>query len=168
MKAWLGILTTAVVLLTAGLVVGLVTLNADVQKLDAQLSDVVSGHGGGDAAWPVAPDATTVPTLDAHIVGTSATSSTLAVTITVRFSGPADLLAEPPVLRGGSGKLYGATPDSLSQARFAFLDLVSEGSATAAFVFQGAIDTKESLTLVFNPGHRTADVVAPKRQVKIR
>jgi hypothetical protein len=168
MKAWLGILTAALVLLTAGLVVGLATLNADVQKLDAQLSDAIGGRDSGDAAWPVAPDATAVPTLDARIVGTSATSSTLAVTITVRFSGPADLLAEPPVLRGGSGKLYGATPDSLSQARFAFLDLVSKGYATAAFVFQGAIDTKESLTLVFNSGHRATDVVAPKRQVQIR
>ncbi len=168
MKAWLGIVTVAVVLLTAGLVVGLVTLNADVQKLDAQLSDVVSECGGGDAAWPVASDATAVPTLDARIVGTSATSSTFAVTVTVRFSGPADLLAEPPVLQGGSGRLYPATPDSLSQARFAFLDLVSKGSATAAFAFQGATDKKESLTLVFNSGHRTTDGVAPKRQVQIR
>ena len=168
MKAWLGIVTAAVVLLTAGLVVGLVTLNADVQKLDAQLSEVISGRGDDDAAWPIAPEATAVPALDAHIVGTSATSSTFAVTVTVRFSGPADLLADPPVLQGGSGKLYPATPDSLSQARFAFLDLVSKGSATATFVFQGATDKKESLTLVFNPGHRTTDGVAPKRQVQIR
>ncbi len=168
MKVWLGILTAAVVLLTAGLVVGLVTLNTDIQKLDAQLSDVLGGRGNSDAAWPVAPEATAVPTLDAHIIGTSATSSTLVVTLTVRFSGPADLLADPPVLRGASGKLYPATSDSLSQAHFAFLDLVSKGSATTVFVFQGATDAKESLILVFNPSHRSTDIIAPRREVLVR
>jgi hypothetical protein len=167
MKVWLGILTAALVLLTAGLVVGLATLNADIQKLDAQLSDVIGGSSG-DAAWPVAPEATSVPALDAHIVGTSATSSTLAVTVTVRCSGPVDLLADPPVLQGASGKLHPATPDSLSQARFAFLDLVSKGSATATFVFQGAPDTKESLILVFNPSHRSTDIIAPRREVLVK
>ena len=59
MKAWLGILTAAVVLLTAGLVVGLVTLNADVQKLDAQLSDMLfntrkAWAGGEERFWQIA------------------------------------------------------------------------------------------------------------------
>jgi len=167
MKAWSGILTVVVIVLMAGLIVGLSALNADIQRLDAQLSEL-KGSSGDPASLSGAPSTLPepAPALDARIVSTSATTTTFAVTVTARFSGPADLLAEPPVLQGA--KTYPVTPESLGRARFAFLDLVSKGETTAAFVFSGSPAPQESLTLVFNPSRRAADAVSPRREIKIR
>jgi len=167
MKVWLSLLTVVVVLLTAGLIVGLASLNADLARLDSQLAEWKSAGASDALAVPDDPQARAVTPLEARILGTSATSSTFALTVTVRFAGPADLLAGPPVLRGG-GKTWPVTPESLAQARFAFLDLVSKGAATATLVFQGVPDAKESLTLVFNPHRRPTDIVAPGREVRVR
>ena len=169
MKVWLGSVTTVLVVVAVGLVVGLTTLNHDIMRLDAQLSEM---KGSAESGAPVLPSVSapqSLPALEANIVATSSTTSTFAVTVTVRpvGSGPADLLAEPPVLQG-NGKTYPATPESAAQARFAFLDLVTQGQATTQLVFQGAPAAGEPLTLIFNPGRRATDLVAPRREVRVR
>ena len=169
MRIWLGSVTAVLVVVAAGLIVGLVTLNHDIMRLDAQLSEMKGADVGSEPALSGVPAPQSSPALEAKIVATASTTSTFVLTVTVRpvGSGPADLLAEPPVLQG-NGKTYQATPDSVSQARFAFLDLVTKNQATTKLVFQGAPAAGEPLTLIFNPGRRATDLVAPRREVRVR
>ncbi len=167
MKIWLGIVTAVLVVVTAGIIVGLTTLNHDITRLDAQLSEMKEAGVGSAPILSGVPAPQSPGALEANIVATASTTSTFALTVTVHFSGPADLLAEPPVLQG-NGKTYPATPESAAQARFAFLDLVTKGQATTRLVFQGAPAASELLTLIFNPGRRATDIVAPRREVRVR
>lgn len=78
---------------------------------------------------------------------------------------PGDLLFEPPVLRVG-GKDYPPTADSMEAARFALLDAITDGRASAEFVFAEAPESGRGL-LVFNPSSRESSIVDPKIEVEV-
>ncbi len=104
------------------------------------------------------------------IAGARALSGTLAMTVTVRASGPGDLLYEAPQVMAESGRAYPITGDSLKNARLAFLDLVTGGQATAQLTFTGApaLDGGDGLMLVFNPNRTPVDAyIAPRIEVPI-
>ncbi|HEY77198.1 MAG TPA: hypothetical protein G4O00_13660 [Thermoflexia bacterium] len=101
------------------------------------------------------------------IAGVRVLSDTLAMTVTVRSSGAGDLLYEPPVLVDEAGQVYQVTPDSLEEARLAFLDLVTRGQAEAELVFFGAPPKGTRLVLVFNPGQQPGDIIAPRVEVGV-
>lgn len=177
---WLGVLTGAVVVLIIGVVIGIAALASDVAQLEEQMTALKSGSvsngarasDGALALPPVGSALKPTPMLgsafNAQIDGLSVTSNTLVVSLTVQFSGPADLLYQPPVVRGASGQTYAVAPESLKSARFAFLDLTTQGQATAVLVFQPAPVAKEALTLVFNPTMPAGDAVAPRIEVVLR
>lgn len=98
--------------------------------------------------------------------GVSVVSDTLVLTVTVRSSGVGELLYEPPVVTDGARE-YPATGESLEKARFAFLDLVTKGTATARLEFSPAPDPGGRLTLVFNPGQRPEDPLTPRMEVPV-
>ncbi len=95
--------------------------------------------------------------VQASLAGVKALSDTVVMTVTVRASGSGDLLHEPPELVGGDGNTYPITSESLEQARFAFLDLVTKGQSTTLLVFSGIPAEGERLTLIFNPHQTAAD-----------
>ncbi len=174
---WLSMLTGAVVVLIIGTIVGLAALGTDVAQLDAQVTSLRFGgkQDGGSTPLPSASSVlkatpvsgSTSSAFKAQLDGLSVTASELVVSLTVQFNGPADLLYQPPVVRGVKGT-YAVTPDSLKSARFAFLDLTTSGQATARFVFQPAPAAKEALTLVFNSTMPVGDVIAPRIEVVLR
>lgn len=100
------------------------------------------------------------------IGGVAVLSDTLVLTVTVRMSGAGDLLYEPPVVTDGSQE-YAITGESLERARFAFLDLVTKGAATARLEFSPAPDPGRRLTLIFNPGRRPEDPITPRVEVPV-
>ena len=83
--------------------------------------DAAAGHSG-----------TTPTNFNAQIDELSTISKTLRVGLTVQFSGPSDLLYQPPLVRDAQGATYRITPDSLKAARLALLDLTTAGQATAS------------------------------------
>jgi hypothetical protein len=102
------------------------------------------------------------------IAGARVLSGTLAMTVTVRSTGPGDLLYEAPQVVTGAGRVYQITGESLRDARLAFLDLVTGGQATAQLTFTGAPALDGGLTLVFNPNRTPADAyIAPRIEVPI-
>ncbi len=175
---WLSVLTGAVVMVIIGIVIGIAALASDVTQLDEQVTALKFGEksDGGSTMLPSAsttlkptPVSGSMPSaFKAQIDGLSVIASGLAVTLTVQFSGPADLLYQPPIVRGAKSASYPITPDSLKAARFAFLDLTTRGQATAQFVFQPMPVAKEALTLVFNPTMPVSDAVAPRIEVVLR
>ena len=180
---WLGVLTGAVVVVIIGVVIGIAALASDIAQLDKQVTALkfsdISAGASTDGGLTMLPSASTAlkPTpvsgstqlaFKAQIDGMSVTASGLAVTLTVQFSGPADLLYQPPIVRGAESAAYTITPESLKAARFAFLDLTTRGQATAQFVVQPAPAAKEALTLVFNPTMPVGDAVAPRIEVVLR
>ena len=180
---WLSVVTGAVVVVIIGVIVGLAALASDVAQLDEQVtalkfSDISAGastDGGltmlpsaGTALKPTPVSGSTPSAFKAQIDGLSVTASGLAVTLTVQFSGPADLLYQPPIVRSAKNAPYTITPESLKTARFAFLDLTTRGQATAQFMFQPAPAAKEALTFVFNPTMPVGDAVAPRVEVVLR
>lgn len=98
--------------------------------------------------------------------GVAVLSDTLVLTVTVRASGVGELLYEPPVVTDGSHEIP-ATGESLEKARFAFLDLVTKGLATARLEFSPAPDSGRRLTLVFNPSQRPEDPLTPRVEVPV-
>jgi hypothetical protein len=161
---WLGMLTVLLGLTLAGGAVAVAALQADLNLLERQ---IVGGDANNATNWSQQPtpqpDGQPAGRIDALVI----TSDTLSVTLSVRFSGPADLLFEPPVLRGEQGT-YSPTQDSLGQARFDFLNLVNSGHTQTTFVFRPAPVAGERLTLVFNPNHQPRDPVAPRWELEIR
>ena len=91
-----------------------------------------------------------------------AVEDNLALTVTVRSHGAGDLLFEPPELQGDDD-VYQVTAASLEAARLTFLDLITQGAATAELEFVGAgeLDPLTNLWLVFNPGQEPTSVTAP-------
>jgi hypothetical protein len=162
-QIWLGILTVLVLGTVVGGVVALSALRADLDLLDRQVAGGVTGDWGVQPTAP--PETAGNPT--GRIDAVAASSDTLSVTLSVRLSGPADLLFEPPVLRSGQGT-YHPTQDSLERVRFAFLDLVGGGQARATFVFHPAPVEGEKLALVFNPNQQPSDPVSPRWELVIR
>jgi hypothetical protein len=169
--------------LIIGVVIGIAALASDVAQLDEQVTALkFGGFAAGastDSKSTTLPSARTVlkPTpvsgstpsvFMAKIDGLEITKSGLVVSLTVQFSGPADLLYQPPVVRGATEKTYTITPESLKAARFAFLDLTTGGQASAQFAFQPAPAANEALTFVFNPTMPVGDAVAPQIEVVLR
>jgi hypothetical protein len=175
-QAWLTGLTALLMLGLVGTVVAIASVRADLVRLDQHLAHLASGNPAGAGERPRTPrDAggwDTQPTAQpggpsGHIQGISALSDTLQITVTVRFSGPANLLYEPPVLKGAQAT-YRPTPGSLEKARLDFLNLVTRGEATTTFSFQPVPSQDESLALIFNPNHPRGDRVAPRWEMIIR
>ncbi|CAG0930979.1 hypothetical protein PLCT1_01609 [Planctomycetaceae bacterium] len=186
---WLSLLTGAVAVLVIGVIVGLAAISSDVAQLDEQLTALKFGapaESAIDQLSPLTPSAALRNSLkltpDAPASSTGAApgnfkaqidelqtiSNTLRVGLTVQFSGPADLLYQPPVVVDAQGTTYRVTPASLKAARFALLDLTTAGQAAAAFVFEPAPPAQGALTFTFNPGMPVGDVVAPRIEVVLR
>ena len=164
---WLAALTGAMVVLIIGAIVGLAALSSDVSQLDEQVTALK--FGAGASLPPVATPSTAMPSsFKAQIDDLRLTSKTLSVTLTIRWSGPADLLYLPPIVRDAAGKEYPATAASLKTARLAWLEMTTSGQATVVFVFEPAPPAKGALTLVFNPTMPAGDAVAPRVDVLLR
>jgi hypothetical protein len=187
---WLSVLTGMVVVLGIGVIVGLAAVSSDVAQMDEQvtalkygapsagaldqLPPLSAGNGqpsdqGRLALTPLAPASQRLAPANfkAQIDEMRTVSNTLRVGLTVQFSGPADLLYQPPVVVDTQGTAYRVTPESLKAARFALLDLTTAGQAAAAFVFEPAPGAG-ALTLVFNPEMPAGDAVAPRIEVPLR
>lgn len=188
---WLSLLTGAVVVLVIGVIVGLAAVSSDVAQLDEQLTALKFGtpvqssidqlpplsggaRRGQVSGLKLTPDAP-AGSADAapgnfrvQIDELQTVSNTLRVGLTVQFSGPADLLYQPPVVVDVKGTAYRVTPASLKEARFALLDLTTAGQAAAVFVFEPAPPAKGALTFTFNPQMPVGDVVAPRIAVTLR
>jgi hypothetical protein len=187
---WLSVLTGVVLVLALGVIVGLAAVSSDVAQLDEhvtalkygaasdgtldQLPPLSAGNGqpsdqGRLALTPLAPASQRVApaSFRAQIDDLQTISNTLHVGLTVQFSGPADLLYQPPVVVDGAGTAYRVTPDSLKAARFALLDLTTASQAAAVFVFEPA-PGDGALTFVFNPEMPAGDRVAPRIEVPLR
>jgi len=121
----------------------------------------------GSVPYP-APEAVNTSKPDVRVGGAEILSDTVMMTITARSSGSGDLLYEAPELVDGSGNTYPVTGESLEEARFAFLDLVTKGQVTVQMKFSGTPSESEKLTLVFNP-NQTVDklYVAPKVEARV-
>jgi hypothetical protein len=187
---WLSLLTGAVVVLVIGVIVGLAAVSSDVAQLDEQLTALKFGAPAAstiDQLPPLTPSAALPPrppqsgggalagqartapaNFKAQIDDLQTVSNTLRVGLTVQFSGPADLLYQPPVVVDAQGTTYRVTPASLKAARFAWLDLTTAGQAAAVFVFEPAPPAQDTLTLTFNPEMPVGDVVAPRIEVPLR
>ena len=166
-QIWLIVLSVVLALVAIGGIVAVATLRADLDRLDRQLAASESGWEDETDDWSEpAPQPVSEPV--GRIQDVAASTETLTLTISVRFSGPADLLYEPPVLQGDQGA-YHPTQASLEQARFAFLSLASVGQVVTTFVFQPSpLKGETSLTLVFNPNGVPGDLVAPRWEMPIR
>ncbi len=93
----------------------------------------------------------------------------LVITVTVRYAGAGDLLYEPPQVVSDAGGVYPITPDSLEEARYAFLDLSTRGQVTAQLAFTGDARKDEDLKLVFNPHQNLDDAfVSPRVETTVR
>ncbi len=187
---WLSLLTGMVVVVILGVIIGLAAVSSDVAQLDEQVTALKYGapnsstldqlpplssgseSTSGASTLPLTPLAPAsqhaVPVnFKAQIDEIKVVTNTLQVGLTVQFSGPADLLYQPPVVLDAQGKTYRVTPESLKAARFAWLDLTTAGQAMAAFVFEPAPGAG-ALTLIFNPEMSVGDVVAPRIEVPLR
>ncbi len=180
---WLSVVTGALVVLIIGVIVGLAAVASDLAQLAEQVTALMFGApangvieqlpplSGGvpKSAVKSVPDTSVGPVnFKAQIDDLRTISKTLRVGLTVQFSGPADLLYQPPIVRDAQGATYRITPDSLKAARFALLDLTTAGQASGVFVFEPAPAAQGALTLVFNPEMPVGDVVAPHIEVPLR
>jgi hypothetical protein len=186
---WLSGLTGVVVVLVLGVLVGLAAVSSDIAQLDEQVTALKYGAasdgaldqlpplnaGSGASGSPTLPLTPLAPAsqrvgparFKAQIDDLQTISNTLHVGLTVQFSGPADLLYQPPVVIDATGKTYRVTPASLKAARFALLDLTTANQAAATFVFEPAPGAG-ALMFVFNPEMPDGDVVAPRIEVPLR
>ena len=172
---WLSLLTGALVMLVVGAIVGLAALSSDVAQLDEQVTALKFGEAGLPADTRLAAGPTSTPAaasvrsaVKAQIDGLLTAKQSLSVTLTVRWSGAADLLYLPPVVSDGAGREYTVTAASLKAARLALLEMTTAGQATATFVFEPAPPAKGALTLTFNSGMPVGDAVAPRVDVSLR
>jgi hypothetical protein len=106
---------------------------------------------------------------EVDIRGVQINADSVAITVTVRYAGAGDLLYEPPQVVSDAGDVYPITPDSLEEARYAFLDLATRGQVTAELVFTGEVRDEEDLKLVFNPHQNPDDAfVSPRVETMVR
>lgn len=173
-QSWLIALTALLALVLIGGGLAIVSLRADLDRLDRQVAALASGNpvaGDGegwatdDAGWGTQSQPANGPS--GYILGTTALSGTFQITLSLRFAGPGHLLYEPPILQG-SQATYHPTQESLKQAHLDFLSLVTGGEATSALAFRPTPPPGDSLTLVFNPSHQAGDLVAPRWEMSIR
>jgi hypothetical protein len=109
---------------------------------------------------PTPPPATVV------INKAEAISDTVKISFKVSCPATIDLLFEPPILSDGTHS-YKPTTTSLGEAKFALLDLVTKGEATATLEFQGVTSLTGSISLIFNPNQREGDPISPKVVVPV-
>ncbi len=94
-------------------------------------------------------------------------TGSVTMTVTVKAHGAGDLLFEPPELQSDEGVVYPVIGESLSEARMAFLDLVTRGEAVTHLEFSGRMSPTAGLWLVFNPHQETANSIAPQLRVAV-
>jgi hypothetical protein len=152
-------------LLAVGLVVSVVMITGELQAIN----DVLAAR---QSAEPVAatpehdPMPKNDPPIAVGITGTEVLSDTMTMTVTVRYSGQGDLLYEPPEVVDAAGNTYPITGESLEEAKFAFLDLVTAGQVTTQLTFAGA--PQGSARLVFNPNQpQSNSLIAPKTEANV-
>jgi len=167
LQVWLIVLSVLLGLALVGGLVAVATLRSDIGRLDRQLAGQWEVERVEASSWNEPPPSRPAGSPTGRIEDLAITTDTLTLTVSVRLSGPGDLLFEPPVLRGDRTD-YRPTKASLEQARYDFLDLVTAGQAEGVFVFRPAPVDGESLTLVFNPNHQPSDPVAPRWEMVIR
>jgi hypothetical protein len=167
-------LWTAVAIVGAGVLVLGVVLTAKLSQID----DTLAGLGlqpppsafpvGGPSALPSGPasDSHQRRRVAVEVAGFSVLTDTVSLTVTVEAYGAGDLLYEPPVLSDGAQQLP-IISESLEAARWAFLELVTAGRATAALHFAGSMHPADSLWLLFNPGQDPASALAPQVWVEL-
>lgn len=171
---WLSALTLLVV-------VGLVVVAGELRALDAALSGQGTGTGiihGGDGAEPtpwwgggeedIAPPSSGREPPQVAVAGVEAITNTVSMTVAIRSSsGVGYLLYESPVLVDENGARYQATSESLEEARYAVLDLVTAGQAQARLVFTPALPPGVGANLIFNPNQPPADTMNPRVEVPV-
>jgi hypothetical protein len=123
---------------------------------EASGSDWGGGVGAGSSSGP-----------QIGIAGVEVVSNSLVMTVTVRSSGAGDLLYEPPLLVDETGLVYQVEGESLEAARYAFLDLITQGQATAQLRFAGAPAPGVRSVLVFDPNRQPGDALAPRVEVLV-
>lgn len=151
----------AIVVLALAIGIMAVVVAGELHVINATLADLAAGR----EPLPVLPTPQAEARARVGVAGVAVLSDTLALTVTVSMAGPGDLLYDPPALQVGS-RTYPATGDSLEKARFAFLDLVTRGQATARLVFAAPALDGETW-LVFNPSRQPGDPVAPQVRVLV-
>ena len=175
------VLWVVVGLLATWLVVGTAMVAGELAAINDVLRGRESAGGSGAASDPAPWGTEPTPSWGAgsgagsggqaetwaRVAGVTAISDTLTMTVTVRSSGAGDLLYEPPVVVDETGRTYPPTGESLEAARYAFLDLVTQGQATAELDFAGAPAAGVSAVLVFNPGQQPDDLLAPRLEVPL-
>jgi hypothetical protein len=169
---WLSILTGAVVMAVIGFVIGLAALGSDLTHLNDQVAALKFGVPASSSdmtpvSTPVGDRTQRNINFSAQIDGLSLLKDSLVVSLTVQFGGPANLLYQPPIVRGEAGRIYPITAASLKAARAAFLNLITAGEVSTPLVFQPVPLKAESLTLVFNPTMPAGDAVAPQIEVPL-
>lgn len=146
-------------LLAIGLVVSTVMITGELRAINDVLTEERTGELVKVTPQPETEDSPAQ-------VGVSAAevlSDTMTMTVTVRYAGQGDLLYEPPEAVDSSGQTYPITGESMEQARFAFLDLVTAGQVTTQLTFAGTPPSGETLMLVFNPNQPPSQAyVAPR------
>jgi len=173
------VLWVVVGLLATWLVVGTAMVAGELAAINDVLRGRESAGGSGAASDPAPWESEPTPVGSwgagntgntgtwARVAGVQVLSGTLTMTVTVRSSGAGDLLYEPPVVVDETGRTYPPTGESLEAARYAFLDLVTRGQATAELDFAGAPAAGVSAVLVFNPGQQPDDLLAPRLEVPL-
>ena len=170
-----------------------VIVAGELQQIDQQLlvlagdAAAQSGSGGEENWWgedgaeKPAGEGTPVPEEEGGVIPASGDkqiaqvgianvrvlTNTICMTVSVRAYGAGDLLFEPPVLMTEEGQTYRVQGQSLEAARIAFLDLVTQGQATAGLAFAGRLSPTEGLWLVFNPNQEPTNAVAPPLRVAV-
>ncbi len=93
-------------------------------------------------------------------------STTALLTVTVTGSGSADPLLDLPSLVCGNAA-YPVDGISLEAARLAYLNLITQGQATAGLLFYGGPDLTQACTLILNPAQPATSVVAPRLELPV-
>ena len=151
-------------LTAVGLVVVSVVLFDELNTVQEQIAALA------EANVPSVTETSGPGTTSTHqiaVAGGQVLSDTIGMTVTVRSHGAGDLLFEPPVLQTAEGDVYPVSGDCMEDARLAFLDLVTKGSATARFEFVGRLRPTDQAWLVFNPGREFLDTIAPRVETPV-
>jgi len=162
-----GLLLVGLIALTVVVFDELNEINGHLLALTGGSVPSLSGENSGEFSLSSTPAAaaTTAPSMGGQsqvaIAGVQVLTDTTTMTITVRSHGAGDLLFEPPLLQSEEGDVYQVTAASLEEARLEFLDLVTQGEATAGLEFSGRLAPTTKLWLVFNAGQEPTSVTAP-------
>ena len=170
-------LTTVLLVAIFGLCLGLALVTSaaslmqgwllarQVAALQTQIAAATGERGKSLPARPQvhepSPPVTGQQPLAVQVTGVAAGDERLDVSLLVYRNGPADLLFETPVLVDADDHEYRPSADSLEQAHYDLLDLVTGGQAETILQFS-CPDSTADLRLIFNTGRTTVDAVAPR------